>query len=196
MGKQLCCTPLPQGVLSDELRRNGEREKWGRQIEGFKYPNLFWDMPCPIPTCAPATPPSPPCRTSARGWPAARETAGGGCCQQKGKDFMRYFWRVYQKTPGTLPTETNAGEFPWVVAIFDKTQKDPNDVEGRRLKFVGAGAFLDRDIVATVAHNMLAYQCEHWHEMFSIDSSLIHFSPTSRSLGASWRLGPETQVRE
>ena len=72
------------------------------------------------------------------------------------------YFRVYFKEPGTSHLETNPGEFPWVVAIFDKTQKDPNDVEGKRLKFLGAGALLDRDIVATVGHKMLAYQCEYY----------------------------------
>ena len=86
--------------------------------------------------------------------------------------------RVYQKTPGISDQETNAGEFPWVVAIFDKTQKDPNDVEGKRLKFIGAGTLLDRDIVATVAHKMVDYQCEHRHQIDKFDSSLIQFSKT------------------
>ena len=33
-------------------------------------------------------------------------------------------------------------------------------MEGKRLKYIGAGAYLDRDIVATVAHKMLAYECK------------------------------------
>ena len=52
------------------------------------------------------------------------------------------------------------------------------DREEKRLKFIGAGTLLDGDIVATVAHKMVAYQCEHCNQIDEFDSSLIHFSKT------------------
>ena len=40
-GKKLCCQPLPYGVLSDELRRNGERDKYDRVRFFCKHSNIF-----------------------------------------------------------------------------------------------------------------------------------------------------------
>ena len=51
-------------------------------------------------------------------------------------------------------TETNPGEFPWVVAIFEKAI-DP--LIGKR-KFLSSGSLMDRDVVATVAHNVIPFQ--------------------------------------
>ena len=48
---------------------------------------------------------------------------------------------------------TSPGQFPWVVAIFT-SQPDP---ETNSRKLIASGALMYRDIVATVAHNMLEY---------------------------------------
>jgi len=62
--------------------------------------------------------------------------------------------RVYYNYVNASKTETNPGEFPWVVAIFEKAI-DP--LNGKR-KFLSSGSLMDRDVVATVAHNVIPFQ--------------------------------------
>ena len=59
--------------------------------------------------------------------------------------------RVYYDHGAVKPGYTNPGEWPWVVPIF---QSLPDGSE----QFIGAGAYVDSDVVITVAHNLKPFE--------------------------------------
>ena len=61
--------------------------------------------------------------------------------------------RLYYNHVNAKDNETNPGEWPWVVAVFQRT-RDPST--GRR-QFITAGTLMDKTLVVTVGHHMRRY---------------------------------------